>query len=190
PRGKLGSGGWNRRTVIEFGGLAALGLHANGADATDGDRNGLLLFLVGAPSHIDTFDPKPAAPAEIRGPFKPISTRVPGMQISEILPRTASQSDKFSIVRSVYHTAAAVHDTGHQLMQTGRSFSGGIEHPHLGCVLSHLKGPREGAPGHVLLPKPIGKTGGNQPHGQSAGYLGRANDPFVLNADPGQASFK
>lgn len=190
PRGKLGSRGWNRRTVIELGGLAALGLHAKSADATDGDRNGILLFLVGAPSHIDTFDPKPGAPAEIRGPFKPIPTRVPGMQISEILPRTASHSDKFSIVRSVYHTAAAVHDTGHQLMQTGRSFSGGIEHPHLGCVLSHLKGPREGSPGHVLLPKPIGKTGGNQPHGQSAGYLGRANDPFVLNADPGQASFK
>lgn len=189
PRGRRQSGSWSRRTFMELGALAPIGLSAT-ASTIDSDRNGILLFLMGGPSHIDTFDPKPDAPAEIRGPFKPISTRSPGMSITEIFPRTAMQADKFSIVRSVYHTSAAVHDTGHQLMQTGRAFTGGIEHPHIGCTLTHLKGSREGTPGHVLLPKPIGKTGGNQPHGQSAGYLGRTHDPFILNADPGKPDFK
>lgn len=190
PRGKLHSGCWTRRTFLEIGALTGCGLAGRAMQPHVGDKNGILLFLVGAPSHIDTFDPKPGAPSEIRGPFKPIATKVPGITISEMLPKTALQADKFSIVRSVYHSSAAVHDTGHQLMQTGRAFTGGIEHPHLGCVLAHFKGPREGAPGHVLLPKPIRKTGGNQPHGQSAGYLGRAHDPFVLNADPGVPGFK
>lgn len=190
PRGAPHDKRWTRRTVMEIGALSFAGLARGAPEGVDGERNGILLFLVGAPSHIDTFDPKPGAPAEVRGPFKPVSTRVPGMQISEMLPKTAAQADKFSIVRSVYHTSAAVHDTGHQLMQTGRAFTGGVEHPHMGCVLSHVKGAREGTPGHVLLPRPIGKTGGNQPHGQSAGYLGRAQDPFILNADPGSPAFK
>ena len=111
-----------------------------------------MLFLVGGPSHIDTWDPKPDAPAEVRGPFKPIATNVPGMQITEIFPQMAQLADKFSLIRSVYHTATAVHDTGHQMMQTGRLFTGGIEHPHVGCVLGYLKGQRGEVPAHVLLP--------------------------------------
>ena len=69
-------------------------------------------------------------------------------------------------------------------MQTGRLFTGGIEHPHVGCVLGYLKGGRGEVPAHVLLPRPIGRTGGNLPHGQTAGYLGKPHDPFILNADP------
>src|SRR6202163_4529588 len=120
-----------------------------------------MLFLVGGPSHIDTFDPKPKAPAEVRGPFQPIATKAPGVQITEIFPKVAQHTDIFSIIRSVYHTAAAVHDTGHQMMQTGRLFGGGIEYPHVGCVLSKLRGPKGDVPAHVLLPRPIGATGGN-----------------------------
>ena len=75
-------------------------------------------------------------------------------------------------------------------MQTGRLFTGGIEHPHVGCVLSYLKGQRGDLPAHVLLPRPIGRTGGNMPHGQNAGYLGKSADPFVLNADPADPKFK
>ena len=90
----------------------------------------------------------------------------------------------------MYHTAAAVHDTGHQMMQTGRIFQGGIEHPHIGCVLGKLKGPNGDVPPHVLLPRPIGNTGGNMPHGQNAGYLGKSYDPFVLNADPSDPNFR
>ena len=66
-----------------------------------------MLFLVGGPSQLDTWDMKPEAPAEIRGPFKPIATKVPGVQISEIFPRLAGLMDKVSLVRTVYHTAAA-----------------------------------------------------------------------------------
>src|SRR5438128_8428058 len=149
-----------------------------------------MLFLVGGPSHIDTWDPKPKAPAEVRGPFQPIATSVPGMQLTEIFPKMARHADKFSLIRSVYHTATAVHDTGHQMMQTGRLFTGGVEHPHAGCVLGYLKGGRGEIPPHVLLPKPIGRTGGNLPHGQNAGYLGKQYDPFVLNAYPEDPKFQ
>ena len=149
-----------------------------------------MLFLVGGPSQIDTWDPKPDAPAEIRGPFKPIATAATGIQVSEIFPHLAKHADKISLIRSVYHTATAVHDTGHQMMQTGRLFSGGVEHPHVGCVLGYLKGQRGEVPAHVLLPRPMGRTGGNMPHGQTAGYLGKQHDPFVLNADPAAKDFK
>ena len=149
-----------------------------------------MLFLVGAPRHIDTLDPKPDAPLEVRGPYKPIATAVPGIRVTEILPQVARQADKFSIIRSVYFQGAAVHDTGHQFMQTGRAFTGGIEHPHVGSALNHLKPGTEEIPGHVLIPRPIGKTGGNQPHGQSGGYLGRKYDPFVLGTDPSDPKFK
>jgi len=166
------------------------GLKAYGAVSPEKDVNCIFLFLVGAPSQIDTWDMKPNAPAEIRGPYKPIPTNADGIQISELFPRMARHADKFSLVRSVYHTAAAVHDTGHQMMQTGRLFQGGIEYPHIGCVLAKLKGPKGDVPPHVLMPHPIGNTGGNMPHGQTAGFLGKTFDPFVLNADPSDPNFK
>ena len=112
------------------------------------------------------------------------------MEISEILPLHAKHADKFSLVRSCYHTAAAVHDTGHQMMQTGRLFTGGINTPHAGCASSYLRGRRTDLPAHVLLPEPMGPTGGNLPHGQEAGFLGKAHDPFALMADPSKPNFK
>ncbi len=136
--------GLTRRDFLHAGSLAGLGLglpafkamEARGAVARDRDVNCILLFLVGGPSQLDTWDMKPDAPEEIRGPFRPIETKVPGMQVSEVFPKLAAIADKVALVRSVYHTAAAVHDTGHQMMQTGRLFTGGIDHPHYGCVLS------------------------------------------------------
>jgi hypothetical protein len=189
--------GLTRRDFLHAGSLSMLGLtlptwmaqKASGA-VPDRDVNCIMLFLVGGPSHIDTWDPKPSAPAEIRGPFQPIATNVPGLQITEIFPKMARHADKYALIRTVYHTATAVHDTGHQMMQTGRLFSGGVEHPHAGSVLGYLKGPRGEVPAHVLLPRPIGRTGGNLPHGQDAGYLGKPHDPFVLNADPSDPKFK
>jgi uncharacterized protein (DUF1501 family) len=189
--------GFTRRDFLHAGALAPLGLTLPGffsrraaAASPDSDVNCIMLFLVGGPSQLDTWDPKPDSPAEIRGPFKAIPTNVAGTRISEIFPKMARHADKFSLVRSVYHTATAVHDTGHQMMQTGRLFTGGVEHPHAGCVLTYLKGSRGEVPGHVLLPRPIGRTGGNLPHGQTAGYLGKSHDPFVLNADPNDKNFK
>jgi uncharacterized protein (DUF1501 family) len=187
--------GLSRRDFLHAGALSYLGLtlpawHAARASVgQDRDVNCIMLFLVGGPSQLDTWDPKPNAPAEVRGPFKCIQTRAPGIQISEIFPRMAGHMDKVSLVRSVFHTATAVHDTGHQMMQTGRLFTGGIEHPHAGCALGYLKGARGDVPAHVLMPRPIGRTGGNLPHGQTAGYLGKQYDPFVLNADPADPRF-
>jgi hypothetical protein len=119
-----------------------------------------------------------------------VATAAPGMQITEIFPGMARNAKKFSLIRTVHHTAAAVHDTGHQMMQTGRLFQAGMEHPHAGCVYSYLRGPRGDVPPHALLPEPMGPTGGNMPHGQNAGYLGKTFDPFVLNADPSKPDFK
>ncbi len=190
--------GLKRRDFLHAGALSLLGLslpsffsaQAHGKVDTQKEKNCILLFLVGGPSQIDTFDMKPNAPAEIRGPYKPIQTNVPGMQISEIFPNTAKVADKFAILRSMYHTAAGVHDTGHQMMQTGRLFQNGLEQPHCGCVYGFLKGGQNNLPPHVMIPTPIGNTGGNMPHGQSAGFLGKAHDPFVINADPSKPNFK
>src|ERR1700682_5339632 len=189
--------GVTRRDFLHAGAISGLGLTLPGFLAQkaagavqDRDINCIMLFLVGGPSQIDTWDPKPDAPPEVRGPFRPIATNVPGMQISEIFPRMARHADKYSILRSVYHTATAVHDTGYQMMQTGRLFTGGSEHPHVGCALGYVKGQRGEVPAHVLLPRPIGRTGGNLPHGHTAGYLGRQYDPFILNADPAVPNFQ
>src|SRR3954466_1193799 len=191
--------GITRRDFLQVGALGAIGLSmsrfaalkAMGAvPAGASDKACIMIFNLGAPSQLDTWDMKPDAPREIRGPFKPIKTNNPDIQISEIFPLHAKIADKFSLVRSCYHTAAAVHDTGHQMMQTGRLFTGGINTPHAGCALEYLKGRRNELPANVILPQPMGPTGGNLPHGQDAGFLGKAYDPFVLNADPSKPDFK
>jgi hypothetical protein len=191
--------GLRRRDFLHAGCLSflglglpqVLGLQAQGAVEDDKkDVNCIHLMLVGGPSQLDTWDPKPNAPVEIRGPYKAIRTNVPGIEISENFPRMARHADKYALIRSLYHTAAAVHDTGHQMMQTGRLFQGGIEYPNMGSVLAKLKGPKGDVPPHVLMPRPIGNTGGNMPHGQNAGFLGKSFDPFVLNADPSDPNFK
>ena len=192
--------GVTRRDFLQAGTLGALGLtwarfNALRALASEGagpvpdnGRSAILIFNLGAPSQLDLFDMKPDAPREVRGPFQPIATRG-DFQISELLPRHAALGDQFSLVRTVYHTAAAVHDTGHQLLQTGRLFTGGINTPHAGCALEFLRGRRSELPGHVILPEPMGNTGGGLPHGQDAGFLGKAYDPFSIHADPSQPDF-
>ena len=191
--------GLRRRDFLHAGSLSFLGLgltqlaglKALGAvENSKSDMNCIMLMLVGGPSQLDTWDMKPNAPVEIRGPYKPVKTNAAGIEISENFPRMAKHADKYALIRSVYHTAAAVHDTGHQMMQTGRLFQGGIEYPHIGCVLAKLRGPKGDVPPHVLMPHPIGNTGGNMPHGQTAGFLGKTFDPFVLNADPSDPNFK
>jgi hypothetical protein len=143
------------------------------------DVNCILLFLVGGPSQLDTWDPKPESPSEIRGPFRPISTNVPAIQISENFPRMAQMMDRFAILRSVHHQAAPIHETGHQLMQTGHLFQGGKDYPHYGSVVSHLRGPRvRGISPFAIVPGPIASTGVSASHGQSAGFLGKEHDPI------------
>ena len=190
--------GVSRRDFLHAGSLGFLGLtmphffrlKAMGAVQPSKDVNCIHLMLVGGPSQLDTWDMKPDAPASIRGPFKPIKTNVSGIEISEIFPRMANHADKFALLRSAYHTAAAVHDTGCQMMQTGRLFQGGLESPNYGSVLRFEKGAKGDMPPNVLLPYTIGQLGGNLPHGDTAGFLGKAYDPFVLNADPADPNFK
>ena len=191
--------GVTRRDFLTAGSLSAIGLslpaylqaQEQGLVKKDAnDRACILIFNLGAPSHVDTWDMKPDAPAEIRGPFQPINTKSPDLQISQIFPRHAEIADKFSVVRSCYHTAAAVHDAGWQMMQTGRLFQGGVITPHAGAVLSYLRGRKTDLPPWVVLPEIMGRGGGNLPNGQAGGFLGKAHDPFVLSADPSQPNFK
>lgn len=191
--------GTTRRDFLQVGALGAVGLslpqylaakEQGEVDSKKDDRACIMIFNLGAPSHLDTFDMKPDAAAEIRGPFKPISTKSGEFQLSEILPKHAEIADKFSLVRSCYHTGAAVHDAGWQMLQTGRLFSGGVNTPHAGAVLSYLRGRKTDLPAHVVLPERMGRGGGNLPNGQSGGFLGKAHDPFELSADPSQPNFK
>ena len=109
--------GLTRRDFLHAGALGALGLTmghfaalraAGAVNKQKDDRACIMIFNLGAPSTLDLFDPKPNAPAEIRGPFKPIKTVADGMQLTELLPLHAKVADKFSLVRSCYHTAAAI----------------------------------------------------------------------------------
>ncbi|MFT5522819.1 MAG: hypothetical protein ACI9HK_000763 [Pirellulaceae bacterium] len=191
--------GVTRRELLQVGSLGAMGLSLpqylaakeQGLVKPDhDDRAAIMIFNLGAPSHIDTFDMKPDAPAEIRGPFNPIATASSDIMLSEILPHHAKIADKFSLVRSCYHTGAAVHDAGWQMMQTGRLFAGGVNTPHVGAAVQYLRGRKTDLPAHVLLPEPMGRGGGNMPNGQAGGFLGKANDPFALMADPAKANFE
>src|SRR5690242_16818434 len=115
--------GLRRRDFLHAGSLSMLGLglpqflglKALGA-VEKKDVNCIMLMLVGGPSQLDTWDMKPEAPTGVRGPYKPIKTNVAGIEISEIFPRMARHADKYALIRGMYHTAAAVHDTGHQMM--------------------------------------------------------------------------
>jgi len=134
--------------------LQARAAHGSQRDLTTASfgraKHCILLFLTGGPSHLDTFDPKPGAPAEVRGELRPIATVVPGMQITELFPRLASQTDKLCIVRSVTHSDA-VHPSAGYTMLTGVRHStpnipggaplirpGPSDHPHLGSLLAQI----------------------------------------------------
>ncbi|MEZ6041919.1 MAG: DUF1501 domain-containing protein [Planctomycetaceae bacterium] len=191
--------GATRRDFLQVGTLGAAGLslasylqaREKGLVASGNDEKScIMIFNLGAPSQLDTFDMKPDAPAEVRGPFRPIATSAPDIQLSEILPRHAEIAHHISLVRSCHHTGAAVHDAGWQMMQTGRQFTGGVNTPHAGAVASYLKGRRSDLPPFVVLPETMGRGGGNLPNGQAGGFLGKAHDPFALMADPSQPDFQ
>jgi hypothetical protein len=191
--------GMTRRDFLQVGSLGAAGLtmadlaamEARGAGnkPSKDDRSVIMIFNLGAPSQLDTWDPKPEAPLEIRGPFRPIATKSPEIQISEIFPKHAELANHISFVRSCNHNAPAVHDAGWQMMQTGRFFTGGLNTPHAGSVAAYLLGRKSDLPPFVVLPELMGSGGGNLPNGQAGGFLGKAMDPFALNADPSKPDF-
>ncbi len=195
--GRLCSG-WSRREILRVGSAGYLGLtladlyrmREAGAAEKGSDKNCILLMLIGAPPQHETWDPKPDAPENIRGPFQPIETNVPGIRIGEILPQTAKHADKYAILRSLGHSQAADHETGHQVMHTGHFFPNGLDFPHMGTVVNYVRGDRNGLPANVTLPNLINNTGTSKPKGQDGGYLGYRYNPFVLNADPSKPNFQ
>ncbi len=182
--------GLTRRDFLHAGSLAFLGLtlselellKARGAADPSNQMNCIFLLLLGGVPQLDTWDMKPDAPAEIRGPYQPISTDTPGIRISQLFPRMAQHTSKLALIRSFHHTNPA-HPQAQQWMQTGRPPSAGIEYPHLGCVVEKLSKSRGDLPSHILLPfKPK--------RGQSAGFLGKTHEPFVIDSDPSNQDFR
>jgi hypothetical protein len=179
----------SRRGFLKAGGLGALGTSLAGSRAfadwtrhgSSSERSVILLLLVGGPSQLETFDPKPDAPSEVRGPFGSIATAVPGVRVSEHLPRLARRMDRLALVRSLHHESAPIHEVGLQLLQTGALCRLGEESPHFGSVVAHLEGPRRGAPAFVMTPTPIGQLGLSLSLGQTAGPLGPGFEPTILS---------
>ena len=137
-----------------------------------GDRSCILIVMAGGPSQLETFDPKPDAPREVRGPLKAISTSMPGVHFSECLPRLAERADRLTVLRGLHHDAAPTHETGLQLLQTGRLSSQGQRFPSIGSMVSRLLGPRGRAPAHVMLPGRLTATGVETYRGDCSSFLG------------------
>jgi len=175
----------DRRDCLRIGSLTALGL-------TFGDRvrlraaapkakSCILLWLDGGPSHLETFDLKPDAPAEVRGPFQPIKTAVPGVEICELLPNTAKVADKIAIVRSVT-SPLGEHGLANHYLLTGYKPSPLLQYPSLGSVVAELRGGRHTLPPYTAIPDASAVMG--------AGFLGTARQPFAVGGDPAKPDFK
>jgi hypothetical protein len=179
----------SRRSFLKAGMLGAGGLslsqllrsEAAAAPVATGKRlpSVIILWMRGGPSHIDMWDPKPDAPAEFRGEFKTIPTKVPGINLTELLPQSAKIMDKWSIVRSLFHHDAG-HSTGDQLCFTGYPSGPTPDeniYPSCGSIvskqLSHLT---PHLPAYVMIPRMDPGTG--------SAYLGVSHKPFETQADP------
>jgi len=132
----------------------------------------IFINLVGGPSHLDTFDPKPDAPSDVRGPFRPIRTTVPGLHLSELFPNLAKHANEFALIRSMRHDAPPVHESGLQLNNTGRLFRDGPSWPNVGAVLGRLASQRCGdRPAWCMLPDETVETGIAIGRGLDTGWL-------------------
>ena len=150
--------------------------------------NCILIWLDGGPSHYETFDPKPEAPAEIRGDFKTIATAVPGTRFSEAVPELAKVADKFTVIRSLCHKDPN-HGGGNHYMMTGAPTPVPVAcgayvtfHPSFGSVVSWQRGQQEGLPPYVSMPS-VTRSGGPN-------FLGGKHAPFVIDGQPNAKNFK
>jgi uncharacterized protein (DUF1501 family) len=172
-----------RREFLRAGALALGGLTlpqltaARAATAPRSDTSVILFWMWGGPSQLETWDPKPNAPSEYRGPFQPIATNVPGLDICEIFPRLSRMADKFAVVRSLHHEMAA-HNDGSIEVLTGKTPARPdptslalSEHPDLGMVLSKVRGLAPGGmPNYVGIP--------TKPFMTRPNYLGVSHTAF------------
>lgn len=148
----------------------------------------IIVWMDGGPSHYETFDPKPKAPAEIRGEFKPIATRTTGHQFSECVPRLAALSDKLAIVRSICHDQGN-HGAGNHYMMTGAPPRIPVGcgafvsyHPSLGSVAAKERGAPAGLPAYFSMPS-MSRSGGPN-------FLGAQYAPFIVSDDPNSRGFR
>jgi len=212
----LSSRPWSRRTLLQamplaFGGLSALAGAAGAAQAMPPRRAKacIFLFMWGGPSQLDTFDMKPHAPEEIRGEFQPVSTRVPGVQISEHFRQLSQRMDRVAVIRSLTHddpahlSSAHATLTGHlaPVVRSDAEPPSERDTPHLGSVISHLSrtgqwsglaGGSHGLPPFVAMPWQAyhpAAPGGVAP-GQHGGWLGRTVDPLLLTGNPSEPAWR
>lgn len=183
--------GVNRRRFLQVGSLGVLGLalpdllRARASAASTGpDVSCILLWLQGGISHIDSFDPKPEAPSEVRGEFSAIATNVPGIQLCEPLPRLAAHQDKFSIIRS-HNPRNGSHGVADAYMMSGHPFNPALTYPSFGAVVSKERGDRNQMPPYVQVGTAIDQRFG----GGVAGFLGDRYNPFVLPGDASNPGF-
>jgi len=200
PRGQRTCDGSTRRDILHIGAVGLGGLtlpdllRASAASAsarTARAKSAILLFLSGGPSQLDMWDLKPDAPEEIRGTFRPIDTSVPGMRISEHLPRSARLARRYALLRAVRHTTGN-HPAASYWMMVGSPIQRNApqavsmsreDRPHPGAALAKLLPSRPGLPPFVMVPEAISPVGPERP-GQHAGFLGAAYDPYRVNSDP------
>ena len=193
-----------RRRVLEVGALSGLGLalpqllRADTASTRPRAKSVILVFLNGGPSHLDMWDMKPEAPAEIRGEFKPISTNVPGIQVSEHLPRLAKQADRYALIRSAYHKVSNAHAAAVYTACTGddrgdTNVAVGADQrdfPSIGSLITHQQPTPPGVVPYVSLPYVTKEGAGGPPQpGYYGGWLGRAYDPLFVLKDPNAPDF-
>lgn len=182
-----------RRDIIKAGVLTALGLslsdltrHAQAASASPffakhkTAKSCILLWLDGGPSHLETFDLKPDAPAEVRGPFQSIETSVPGISICELLPETAKIAKHLAIIRSMT-SPLGEHGIANHYLLTGYKPSPAIQYPSYGAVAAHLKSASSSLPPYVAVP---------EARAAGAGFLGASFEPFETKGDPAKPDFR
>jgi hypothetical protein len=192
--------GLSRRSFLQLGvaGMAGAGLGdvlaAKAASPAAGSKDTacILIWLDGGPGHLDTYDMKPDDPAEYRGLWRPISTTVPGFQVTELFPKQARVADKFSVVRSLHHdtgdhfTAAHAVLTGRLGRVSGANQEG--EYPCIGSIVAKTRGPvRPGLPAYVGVPYAM--SVGLRPGYFGANYLGVPFNAFETEGDPNSPSF-
>jgi hypothetical protein len=188
--------GVSRRDVLHLGLLGAFGLSladllrlraaapaADGGPAGRRDVSCILIWLDGGPSHLDTFDPKPDAPSEVRSQFLAIPTSVPGVRICEHLPLTATALRDVALIRSLTHELGN-HDTGARFLLTGHRPTPALEHPSLGSLVAHGHGFAGAMPPYVAIP--TDGVGGDSGAAKS-GYLPGAFSAFNAGGDPARA---
>lgn len=178
--------GVSRRDFLRAGGLTVVGLSgaslAASVSAVSSHRT-IFIVMTGGPSQLETFDPKPEAPSSIRGPFKSIETAVPGIRFGESLPLLAQRADRLAVIRSLNHDSAPIHETGLQLLQTGRLSHGGWQFPHWGSLVASHVPVRTKSAANVILPGPVMNTGISMYRGQQSGLLGSEWEPHTYLSD-------